>query len=287
LAVDDVTLDIWEHETVGLVGESGSGKTTVGRIVAGLLTPDCGEIRFDGSNQRELLRGARPTYWSRVQMVFQDPGSSFNPRRTVGAAIEEPLHLRLGLSGTNARTRASALLADVRLPEAYRARYPHELSGGQKQRVAIARALAANPQLIVCDEPTSALDVSVQAQILNLLLDLQAQRGLALLFVSHDFAVVQYVSDRVLVMYAGRIVEAGRTGDVFESPLHPYTRRLLAAVPGRWQAATRSDQPLRPPAAAGCPFADNCPSVLSRCRTERPELQPTPAGHRVACFNPG
>jgi oligopeptide/dipeptide ABC transporter ATP-binding protein len=286
-AVDSVDLRIDRGETVGLIGESGSGKTTVGRMIAGLLAPDSGSIRLDGQSQAELLKGGGRRYWQRVQMVFQDPGGSFNPRRTVGEAVEEPLRLLKGLSPNDARAAAAQLLVDVRLGADRAKLAPHQLSGGQKQRVAIARALAADPDLIVCDEPTSALDVSVQAQILNLLLDLQPARRLSMLFISHDFAVVRHVADRVLVMYAGRVVESGPTASMFGAARHPYTRRLLAAVPGQWRAREvgAASSPLRQPAPAGCAFAANCPRVGERCRSEKPQLEDTGAG-RVACFNP-
>ncbi len=286
-AVRDVDLQIRHGETVGLVGESGSGKTTVGRMVAGLSMPDAGTILLDGQPQSELLNGSGRRYWKRVQMVFQDPGGSFNPRRTVGEAVEEPLRLLRGLSHADAREAAVGLLGDVRLGADRYKLAPHQLSGGQKQRVAIARALAAGPDLIVCDEPTSALDVSVQAQILNLLLDLQQARRLSLLFISHDFAVIRHVADRVLVMYAGRVVESGPTALMFESARHPYTRRLLAAVPGQWRvrAAGTASLPLRPPSSTGCAFATNCPRAEARCRSEIPKLENAGVG-RVACFNP-
>jgi len=286
-AVDNVDLAVGQAESVGLVGESGSGKTTLGRMIAGLAAPDNGTILIDGEAQATLLSGGGRAYWRRVQMVFQDPGGSFNPRRTVGEAIEEPLRLLKGHSPTQARARAAELLADVRLGAERGTSAPHQLSGGQKQRVAIARALAADPDLLVCDEPTSALDVSVQAQILNLLQDLQAKRRLSLLFISHDFAVIHHVADRVLVMYGGRVVETGATTALFARARHPYTQRLLAAVPGQWRArqAGGSSAPLQPPVSTGCAFAGNCPRVESRCRSEVPALDDTGA-HRVACFNP-
>jgi oligopeptide/dipeptide ABC transporter ATP-binding protein len=286
-AVDNVDLVVGHAESVGLIGESGSGKTTLGRMIAGLSEPDQGTILIDGVAQATLLSGGGRAYWRRVQMVFQDPGGSFNPRRTVGEAIEEPLRLLKGHSPTQARAQAAELLADVRLDAERSTSAPHQLSGGQKQRVAIARALAADPDLLVCDEPTSALDVSVQAQILNLLLDLQAKRRLSLLFISHDFAVIHHVAERVLVMYGGRVVETGPTTELFARARHPYTQRLLAAVPGQWRARQSggASAPLQPPVPMGCAFAGNCPRVESRCRSVVPALDDT-GPHRVACFNP-
>ena len=235
-AVDDVSLAIARPaRTTGLIGESGCGKTTLGRILAGLLAPDEGEVTLDGRvDYHRAPRGRQTGTWDRVQMVFQDPGASLSPRRTIGQILSEPLRLRLGLSRVDATHGVQRLLADVGMEAEMADRYPHQLSGGQKQRVAIARAIACRPHLVICDEPISALDVSVQAQILNLLLDLQARQDLSLLFVTHDFAVAQYMSDTVMVMYAGRIIEQGPTLEIFRRPLHPYTRRLFAAVPGRW-----------------------------------------------------
>ena len=218
-------------------------------------------------------------------MVFQDPGASLSPRRTIGQILSEPLRLRLGLSRVDATHGVQRLLADVGMEAEMADRYPHQLSGGQKQRVAIARAIACRPHLVICDEPISALDVSVQAQILNLLLDLQARQDLSLLFVTHDFAVAQYMSDTVMVMYAGRIIEQGPTLEIFRRPLHPYTRRLFAAVPGRWGETGDNTPVLRPLALSGCRYAPNCPIATSACQEAPPVLADLGGKHSVACFN--
>jgi oligopeptide/dipeptide ABC transporter ATP-binding protein len=284
-AVDDVSFTIPAAHTVGLIGESGCGKTTLGRITAGLLAPDTGDVALEGRVAIAAGRSGGREYWQKVQMVFQDAGASLSPRRTIGQILSEPLQLHLGNSRSEAASGVRSLLAHVGLEAETADRHPHQLSGGQKQRVAIARAIACRPPLVVCDEPTSALDVSVQAQILNLLLDLQAQQGLSLLFVTHDFAVAQYVSDTVMVMYAGRIVEQGPSHRVFHRPLHPYTHRLLTAVPGRWDKGVGKAKPMRAPAVTGCSYATNCMLATARCREARPALTDMGATHRVACFN--
>ena len=283
-AVDGVSFAILPQQTAALIGESGCGKTTLGRIVAGLLAPDAGEVRWTGKVEIEAGRAARTGYWDAVQMVFQDPAASLSPRRRVGQIVAEPLRLRRRLAAAAVRLEQESLLAAVGLDPGVAARFPHQLSGGQKQRVSIARAIACGPGLIVCDEPTSALDVSVQAQVLNLLLDLQSRRGLSLLFITHDFAVAQYVSDRLMVMYAGRIVEQGATREVFTAPRHPYTRRLLESVPGRWSGSVSA--PLRPPVGTGCAYAGNCARASATCAAAPPALSPAGAAHAVACFHP-
>lgn len=289
-AVDDVTFSIAPGETVGLVGESGCGKTTLGRAAIRLIEPTSGRIAFEGEdiaamNQKEL-RGRRRHF----QMIFQDPFGSLDPRRTVSETIGEALDIhRLVHDATARRQRIDALLEDVGLAPSHAARLPHEFSGGQRQRIGIARALAVEPKLIICDEPVSALDVSVQAQIINLLQDLQRERGIAYLFVAHDLAVVKHISHRILVMYLGRIVESGAAGEICRAPRHPYTQAFLSAVPvvdpgskrQRILLAGDVPSPIHPP--AGCPFHPRCPVAEARCRSEVPPLRDLAPGHQAAC----
>jgi oligopeptide/dipeptide ABC transporter ATP-binding protein len=291
-AVDGVSFEVAAGETFAIVGESGCGKSTVARLLLRLIEPDAGRVALGGDD----LLGADPAALrrlrGRIQLVFQDPYGSLNPRMTAGDALAEPLMLH-GTGDAASRTaRVGELLAQVGLrPEAAR-RYPHEFSGGQRQRLAIARALAAGPQVIVCDEPVSALDVSIQAQILNLLGELQRRLGLAYVFISHDLAVVRQVATGLGVMYLGRFVETGPAPAVFEAPKHPYTRALLAAVPVPDPGAARErgpvvagdvPSPLAPP--PGCTFHTRCPHADERCRTEVPTLQPAGDGTSVACWH--
>ena len=283
-AVDGVSFEIGRGETFSLVGESGCGKSTVARLVVGLYEPTAGRLRFDGV---EIGAGApkaeRRRVQSRMQMIFQDPYASLNPRWRVSSIIAEPMRAR----GGEARGRAEELLRQVGLAAADAEKFPHEFSGGQRQRVSIARALAGEPEFLVCDEPTSALDVSVQAQILNLMKELQRQFGLTYLFISHDMAVVYHVSTRVGVMYLGRIVEEAATRELFRHPRHPYTRMLLDAIPdiemsgrARTPVAGEVPSPINPP--SGCPFHPRCPHANERCRAERPAMIERD-GARVAC----
>ena len=285
-AVEDVGLTLAARETLGVVGESGCGKTTLGRMLVGLEVPSAGEIRLRG----HLLEGSahrRPRAWQRrIQMVFQDPYASLDPRWRVRDIVTEPA--RGQLSRGARRDRAAELLGHVGLSPVDLEKYPHQFSGGQRQRVAIARALCAEPELVVCDEPTSALDVSVQAQVLNLLRETQQRLGLSLVFISHDLAVVSHVSTSVAVMYLGRIVEWAPRPVLFSSPAHPYTQALLETIPdvsrpGRRRAAIPGEVPsaLAPP--PGCAFHPRCPIAEARCRTERPELRPIANGACVAC----
>ncbi|GJE43395.1 ABC transporter ATP-binding protein [Methylobacterium soli] len=291
-AVDGISLEIHQSETLGLVGESGCGKSTLGRAILRLVEPSRGSIRLDGRElvglSQTALRGER----RRLQMVFQDSGAALDPRWTVGQLIEEPLRVHGIGSLAERRARVARLLADVGLPADAAARYPHAFSGGQRQRIGLARAIALEPDLVVCDEPVSALDVSIQAQILNLLHDLQARRGVAFLFISHDLSVVEHVSDRVAVMYLGRIVEIAAREALWRAPAHPYTRKLLAAVPSLERRGRRAGRgidhhdtlpsPYSPP--SGCHFHPRCPMAVERCRAEVPSLRVTSgAGHRVAC----
>jgi oligopeptide/dipeptide ABC transporter ATP-binding protein len=289
-AVDDVTLHVGGGETLGLVGESGCGKTTVGRLILRLLPVTAGRIVFDGQEVTRLPEPRLRDFRRQVQVVFQDPYSSLNPRLTVRDIVGEPLR-NFGARRRAAAARVAELLETVGLPPAYMSRYPHAFSGGQRQRIGIARALALGPRLLVCDEAVSSLDVSVQAQILNLLADLQRQLGLALLFISHNLAVVRHVSHRVAVMYLGRLVEVASEAALFERPRHPYTRALLAAVPEAGAHASlpavlpgEIPSPLDPP--AGCRFQTRCPRAEAPCRAVEPELTEEEPGHWVRCYFP-
>ena len=293
VAVDDVSFSLAPNEILGLIGPNGAGKTTLVSLVSGTLAPTSGEIVFEGRDLTKLdpeeMRGVR----RRLQVIFQDPYSSLNPRMTVGEIIAEPLAVHGIVRGPAARRdRVRDLLRKVGLLPQHAARYPHQMSGGQRQRVGIARALAMEPTLIVCDEPVSALDVSIQAQIINLLEDLQAELGLTYLFIAHDLAVVRHISDRVAVMYLGKIVELADRKTLYDDPLHPYTRALLSAVPipdpeleaRREHLVLRGEvpSPLDPP--EGCVFHPRCPLAEDRCRRVVPELREVKPGHWAACL---
>ena len=282
LAVDTVNLDVARGSTVGLVGESGSGKSSLGNTIVGLVPVAAGSIEFDGEDITRTSHAQRRQLARRIQVIFQDPFGSMNPTRTVGDTIGEALRYNLGLDSAAIRTRVHAALADVGMTESVLTRYPSQFSGGQRQRIAIARAIAVEPDFIVCDEPVSALDLSVQAQVLNVLATLRARRQLSYLFVSHDLSVVRYLSDEIVVMFAGRIVERGAAEVVADTPRHPYTRALVesAPVPDPAEQARRRARRKRLSAAtagasssAGCAFAHRCPFAVDRCRVERPELR--------------
>ncbi|MCW5747500.1 MAG: ATP-binding cassette domain-containing protein [Alphaproteobacteria bacterium] len=287
-AVDGVSFDVAGGETVGLVGESGCGKSTLGKTILRLVPSAEGAIVLDGADITRLRDGALAPHRRRMQMIFQDPFGSLNPRQTIRTVLDTALRVhRLGDRGERAR-RMSEIVARVGLPADSLDRYPHEFSGGQRQRIGIARALVLNPALIVCDEPVSALDVSIQAQILNLLVDLKRDLGLSYLFISHDLSVVRYFADRVLVMYLGRIVESASHATLWRDPRHPYTRALLAAVPSTDPARKRGAPPIKgelntTDLPAGCRFSGRCPMAVERCRAEEPALRPVGEGHHAAC----
>lgn len=286
-AVDGVSFTLKKGETLALVGESGCGKSTVARLLTGLYSLSHGSIQFDGMNIATMNHSQKQAMRRRLQMIFQDPYASLNPRWRVGRIIAEPLNTHTKLSATEQAERVSELLTQVGLNPSDQNRYPHQFSGGQRQRISIARALALNPEFIVCDEPTSALDVSVQAQVLNLMKDLQQRLGLSYLFISHNLAVVHHVADRVGVMYLGRIVEIADRDTLFATPLHPYTQMLLGAIPdmsgsgkARTPVAGEVPNPLNPP--AGCTFHPRCPLANDRCKQQKPELRQH-NGIQIAC----
>ncbi len=289
-AVDDVSLTVAPGETLGLVGESGCGKTTLGRAIIRLIAPTAGTVRFDGEDITDLPGAELRRRRRKFQMIFQDPYGSLNPRMTVEQIVGEAIDIHhLAENSSARRKRIVELLEAVGLNATHIQRYPHEFSGGQRQRIGIARALAVEPKLIVCDEPVSALDVSVQAQIINLLHDLQQRHGIAYLFIAHDLAVVEHISRRVMVMYLGRIVEIAEAKELVRNPKHPYTVALLSAVPEVDPASKRQriilagdvPSPINPP--RGCAFHPRCPLVQDICRVEMPPLREISAGHWVAC----
>lgn len=288
-AVDGVSFDVFPGETLGIVGESGCGKSTMARLVNQLITPTEGTVEFKGQNlvgmDREKLRNSRKS----IQMVFQDPFASLDPRKTVGQLIAEPLVIHKIGDKNSQQARVRELLEVVGLSDYHADRYPHEFSGGQRQRINIARALALNPDVIICDEPVSALDVSVQAQVINLIKQLQKDFNLTYIFISHDLNVVRYMCDRIAVMYLGKIVEMGTYKEIYDSPKHPYTKALLSAIP-KESPDDRKERiilrgsvpsPINPP--SGCHFHERCPFAMETCKTSVPELVDTGDGHVVSC----
>ncbi|MGD6804523.1 ABC transporter ATP-binding protein [Rossellomorea aquimaris] len=288
-AVDDVSLSIKRGETLGVVGESGSGKSTLGRVILRLLQQTEGKIIFEDNDISALgTRKLRP-YRRDMQIVFQDPFASLNPKMSVEELIEEPLIVQTSLKKKERKDKIISLLQKVGLRSEDRLKYPHEFSGGQRQRISIARALALNPKFIICDEPVSALDVSIQAQVLNLMADLQEEFGLTYLFIAHDLSVVKHISDRIAVMYLGRIAEIAPKKNLYDQPLHPYTQALLSSVPSIEKRKNREKiiltgdlpSPSNPP--SGCAFRTRCPKAHERCAVYRPELIDAGGGHHVAC----
>ena len=291
-AVDDVSFSILRGETLGLVGESGCGKTTLGRAILHLYRPTAGRVEFEGQDLSTLGKEALRRVRRRMQVVFQDPFSSLNPRMTIGATLAEPLEVHGIRPPEGVRPFVAHLLERVGLKATFADRYPHEFSGGQRQRIGIARALSLTPSFIVADEPITSLDVSIQAQVVNLLQDLQAEYGLTYLFITHDLSMVRHLCDRVAVMYLGRVVEMAPVEELFTRPLHPYTQALLSAIPvpdpaveaRRRRIILTGDGPNPADPPPGCTFHTRCPAAFDRCRSESPRLQEVSSGHSVSCF---
>ncbi len=291
-AVDDVSFEIYKGETLGLVGESGCGKTSIGRTILQLYKPTAGKVYYRDKDLTTLSRREMRAMRREMQMIFQDPFSSLNPRMTIGTIVGEPLAIHKIASGQERRAMVARLLERVGLNPMFAGRFPHEFSGGQRQRIGIARALAVNPAFIVADEPITSLDVSIQAQVVNLMEDLQDEYGLTYLFITHDLSMVRHICDRVAVMYLGKIVELAEVENVYTAPLHPYTRALLSAIPvpdpeieeKRQRIILEGDvpNPAKPP--VGCNFNTRCPVAIDRCFKDEPELQELMPGHWAACF---
>ncbi len=288
-AVDDVSFHIMPGETLGLVGESGCGKSTLGRCIARLYQPTAGSIKFEGNEITGLGSRALMPYRQHIQMIFQDPMESLNSRHTIGDILEEPFIIHKIGDKVSRKKRVKELLEIVGLPARSVSRYPFEFSGGQRQRICIARSIALNPKLIICDEPVSALDVSIQSQILNLMNDLQQEFNLSYLFIAHDLAVVKHISDRIAIMYLGRIAESGEGQEIYKNPLHPYTRSLMSAIPvpdphrkiKRQIISGDVPSPIDPP--SGCTFHPRCPEMIDECKNMVPSLETITQGHKASC----
>lgn len=289
-AVDHVSFDVYKGETVGVVGESGCGKSTLGRCMIRLYEPTAGEVLYEGQDITKLSREEQKAFCKKVQMIFQNPYASLNSRMTVKEIVGEGLKQH-GYPNKEIEQRVQTLLETVGLNKDHMSRFPHEFSGGQRQRIGIARALSVEPDFIICDEPISALDVSVQAQVINMLKELQQERGLTYLFIAHDLSVVKYISDRVVVMYLGTVVETAETEELYNNTLHPYTKALISAIPEADPDKAKSSQripikgeipsPINPPDC--CRFVERCQYATDRCRKEKPELREVRPGHQVAC----
>ncbi len=289
-ALSDVSLDVYEGETLGIIGESGCGKSTLGRCLVRLHRASSGEIIYEGIDLVEKSGKELKQLRKDIQIIFQDPYSSLDPRKTCGETIEEPMIIHGLNNRAQRKEKVIALMKEVGLDTQHTHRYPHEFSGGQRQRINVARALALDPKIVVCDEPVSALDVSVQAQVLNLLNDLQVKHHLTLVFISHDLSVIKHVSDRIAIMYLGRIAELCEAEEIYIKPLHPYTQALLSAIPPdspfeeKKQIELKGEIPSPIGELKGCPLASRCPFVMDRCRVEIPLLKEVSPGHEVACF---
>lgn len=290
-ALDDVSLELRRGETLGVIGESGCGKSTLSRCIVSLHKPTGGKILLDGQDISAMRGEERRAMHRRIQMIFQDPYSSLDPRKTVAQAVMEPFQIHnIQPEGMSRLDRTLQLIQAVGLDQYHLHRYPYEFSGGQRQRISIARALTLSPELLVCDEPVSALDVSMQAQVLNLLIRIQQEFHLTYLFISHDLSVIRYISDQIAVMYLGQIVEMCPAGDIYDHPLHPYTKALLSAIPPsspfekKQRIELEGDIPSPIGRQPGCPLASRCPHCAERCRVERPPLKAVDGAHTVACF---